>query len=82
MKSILTLSVACVVLADLSECCAEEMSVGQQKQLFADDFIIDSLNNVTRKVGQANKHGVVLEPTLPTDFQTGKVHYGLDGGAG
>ena len=78
MKSILTLSVAFIVLGDLSECCAEQISVGQQKQLFADDFIIDSLTNVTRKVGQANKHGVVLEPTLPTDFQTGKVHDGPD----
>ena len=82
MKSILTLIVAFVVLADLSECCAEQISVGQQKQLFAYDFIIDSLTNVTRKVGQATKHGVVLEPTLPTDFQTGEVHDGPDGGAG
>lgn len=73
---------AFVVLGDLSECCAEQISVGQQKQLFADDFIIDSLTNVTRKVGQATKHGVLLEPTLPTDFQTGKVHDGPDGGSG
>ena len=73
---------AFVVLAYLSECCAEQISVGQQKQLFADHFISESLTNVTRKVGQATKHSVVLEPTLPTDFQTGKMHDGPDGGAG
>jgi hypothetical protein len=40
------------------------------------------MENVTRKVGQAKKHGVVLKPTLPTDFQAGTVHDGPDGGAG
>ena len=56
--------------------------VGLRKQLFVDDFIIESKENVTREAAQATKHGVVLKPTLPTDFQTGKVHEGPDGGAG
>ena len=58
------------------------LRVGNQKQLFADDFVIAEMRNVTREVGQAKKLGVVLGPTLPTDFQTGKVHDGPDGGAG
>ena len=58
------------------------IKIGKQKQLFVDHFIIDSLEKVSIEVGQAQKYGVVMEPTLPTDFQTGKVHDGPDGGAG
>ena len=42
--------------------------VGLQKQLLVDDFIIAEMQNVTRELGEVKKHGVVLEPTLPTDF--------------
>jgi len=56
--------------------------VGLQKQLMVDDYVIAEKQNVTREAGRATKHGVVMKPTLPTDFQTGKVHDGPDGGAG
>ena len=56
--------------------------VGLQKQLFVDDYVIADKQNVTREAGHAKKHGVVMLPTLPTDFQTGVVHDGPDGGAG
>ena len=58
------------------------IQIGKQKQLFVDHFIIETLENVSGEGGQAQKYGVVMEPTLPTDFQTGKVHDGPDGGAG
>jgi len=60
----------------------QPLSLGLQKQLFVDDYIIEKKEHLTRRVGQARKHGVVLKPTLPTDFQTGEVHDGPDGGAG
>lgn len=56
--------------------------VGLRKQLLVDDHIVADKHNVTREAGQATKHGVVMKPTLPTDFQTRKVHNGPDGGAG
>lgn len=42
--------------------------VGLQKQLFVDDYVVAKKENVTLEVGQAKKYGVVMEPTLPTDF--------------
>ncbi|MEE9603413.1 MAG: alpha/beta fold hydrolase [Thermoguttaceae bacterium] len=56
--------------------------VGLQKQLFVDDYIVAEKNHVTREAGQAKKYGVVMVPTLPTEFQSGKVHDGPDGGYG
>ena len=34
-----------------------------------DDYVIAiaEKGNVTRELGQVKKHGIVLEPTLPTD---------------
>ena len=58
------------------------VGVGLQKQLFVDDYVIAKKENVTLEVGQARKYGVVMKPTLPTDFQSGNVHDGPDGGFG
>ncbi len=46
----------------------EPVPVGLQKQLFVDDYIIAAKENVIRELGTVKKHGIVLEPTLPTDF--------------
>ena len=46
--------------------------VGNQKQLFVDDYFVAQKENVTLQVGEAEKHGVVIEPTLPTDFARGR----------
>ena len=46
------------------------LKIGKQKQLLFDNYIIEETQNLTLEVGQATKHGVVMEPTLPTDFQT------------
>ncbi len=61
---------------------AELLPVGLHKQLFVDDYIIAEKHNITRETGVATKQGEVMKPTLPTDFQTGEVHDGPDGGVG
>ena len=58
------------------------VEVGLNKQLFVDGYVISTKENVTLEVGRARKIGVVMKPTLPTDFQAGKVHDGPDGGPG
>ncbi|MFP6882448.1 MAG: hypothetical protein VCA34_15955, partial [Roseibacillus sp.] len=61
---------------------ATAVEVGLNKQLFVDDHVISKKENVTREAGRARKLGVVMKPTLPTDFQAGRVHDGPDGGPG
>jgi hypothetical protein len=61
---------------------AEPLTIGLRKQLFVDDYVIAEMRGITREAGRAKKYGVVLKPSLPTDFQTGEVHDGPDGGAG
>ncbi len=59
---------------------ADPVPVGLQKQLLVDDYVIAEKQNVTRQLGKVKKYGIVLEPTLPTDFipprgQRGSRHY-------
>ena len=56
--------------------------IGLHKQLFVDGHIVAQKVNVSLEVGEAKKHGVVMEPTLPTEFQSGAIHDGPDGGHG
>ena len=58
----------------------ELVPIGLQKQLLVDDYIIAEKCNVTRELGKVNKYGIILKPTLPTDFipprcQRGNGHY-------
>ena len=46
----------------------EPVPVGLQKQLLVDDYVIAEKQNVTRELGKVKKHGIVVEPSLPTDF--------------
>ena len=59
----------------------QRIDIGRRKQLLVDDYVVAERDGVTREVGQATKYGIVMKPTLPTDFQTGKVHDGPDGSA-
>jgi len=43
-------------------------SVGLQKQLMVDDYVIAEKENVTRELGKVKKCGIVLKPSLDTDF--------------
>jgi hypothetical protein len=49
---------------------------------WGEEIVIAEMRGITREAGRAKKYGVVLNPSLPTDFQTGEVHDGPDGGAG
>jgi len=42
--------------------------VGLQKQLFVDDTVIAEKRNVTRELGKVKKCGIVMKPSLDTDF--------------
>ena len=69
-----------VVLGVAIAAAQEPVPVGVQKQLLVDDYVIAEKHNVTREVGKVTKLGVVLEPTLPTDFvpppgQRGTAYY-------
>ena len=44
------------------------IEVGTQKQLFVDDYVVAEKQNVTRELGEVEKHGVVVKPSVPTDF--------------
>jgi hypothetical protein len=43
------------------------VSVGVQKQLLVDDYVIDLKQNITRELGKPVKMGVVMAPSVPTD---------------
>ncbi len=54
--------------------------VGLGKQLLVDDYVIAEKHNVTRELGKVKKIGVVLKPSLDTDFippvgKRGSGHY-------
>ena len=54
--------------------------VGLQKQLLVDDYVIAEKHNVTRELGTVKKCGIVMEPSLDTDFippqgKRGSGHY-------
>lgn len=49
-------------------CSSKTVPVGLQKQLLVDDYLIAQKNNITRELGKPVKLGVVMKPTLPTDF--------------
>jgi hypothetical protein len=42
--------------------------VGLQKQLLVDDYVIAEKENITRELGKPKKKGVVMAPSVPTDF--------------
>lgn len=63
--------VSCISNGDL-------IPVGVQKQLLVDDYVIAHKENITRGLGQPLKLGVVMKPSVPTDFDPEKqFHDGL-----
>jgi hypothetical protein len=54
--------------AALKPVAEKPVPVGLQKQLLVDDYVIESKENVTREMGVVKKVGVVMKPTLDTDF--------------
>jgi hypothetical protein len=50
----------------------ELVQAGLQKQLLVDDYVIADKRNITRELGKPKKLGVVMKPSLPTDFDPEK----------
>ncbi|MHC4741447.1 MAG: hypothetical protein ACYS8Z_06025 [Planctomycetota bacterium] len=68
MRMIVCVLMGAMVLVASPSSAAESVPVGLQKQLLVDDYVIAERHNVTRELGEVKKYGVVLQPTLPTDF--------------
>jgi hypothetical protein len=48
---------------------AEELApVGLKKQLLVDDYLIAEKHHITHELGKVQKFGIVMKPSLPTDF--------------
>lgn len=62
------LCVYAIVLWAGAACAGEWVPVGLQKQLLVDDYVIAEKHHITRSLGQPRKLGVVMGPTVPTDF--------------
>ena len=63
------------ILLWTSAACGEDLlPIGLQKQLLVDDYLISEKRNVSRSLGKVTKHGVVLEPSLPTDYDDNDPH--------
>ena len=69
MKIILTAAVVMLIIPGALQVSAGELiPVGLQKQLLVDDYVIAKKDNITRELGQPVKVGVVMKPSVPTDF--------------
>jgi len=69
MKMILINGILEVIVLGAPIASAEDLvPVGLQKQLFVDDYVIAQKHNVIRELGQPEKLGVVMKPSVPTDF--------------
>jgi len=58
----------------------EPVPVDLRKQLFVDGYVVAEKQNVTHELGQVKKLGIVMKPSLPTDFipvlgRRGNGHY-------
>ena len=63
----------CVNVFCVSITSAQELvPVGLQKQLLVDDYVIAKKDNIVRELGKPRKMGVVMGPSVPTDFHATK----------
>jgi hypothetical protein len=74
-----SLSLFCIIIFCVSTVCAGDIvPVGLQKQLLVDDYVIAQKQNITPQLGTPKKMGVVMAPSVPTDFHpTNKFPDGL-----
>jgi hypothetical protein len=69
MKIFLTANFLVIIFLGISKDSAEELvPIGLQEQLLVDDYVISHKHNITRELGQPVKLGVVMSPSVPTDF--------------
>lgn len=68
-----TIILICIMLIGVSITSAQELvPVGLQKQLLVDDYVIAEKDNIARELGKPRKMGVVMGPSVPTDFHATK----------
>ena len=73
MKTTMTPVIALIIALLTSIVSGEKLApVGLQKQLLVDDYVIAEKRNITRVLGKPKKVGVVLKPSVPTDFHPTK----------
>ena len=66
----------CVNLFCVSIISAQELvSVGLQKQLLVDDFVISEKQNITRELGKPQKKGCSHDPQCANRFSSHKAIY-------
>ena len=71
MKKLLLSVIILKIFLGISVTSAQELvQVGLQKQLLVDDYVIAEKENITKELGQPEKLGVVMQTTLPTDFES------------
>ena len=69
MKRILIVACALLMFQNISQASDNELiAVGMQKQLLVDDYVIARKSCITRELGKPVKQGIVMGPSLPTDF--------------
>jgi hypothetical protein len=64
MKSIFSISIICIFMSLLASDKNSPIQIGPEEQLFLDDYIIESMEHITRRINQVKKHadGPVLKP--------------------
>jgi len=73
MKKVLLSVFIFGIFLGISSAAAQALvSVGLQKQLLVDDYAIAQKQNITRELGKPKKMGVVMRPSVPTDFDANK----------
>ena len=69
MKTNTILAILGIIVMGVSIAGSETLTpVGLQKQLLVDDYVIAEKQNITRVLGKPKKLGIVLKPTLDTEF--------------
>jgi len=63
---------AIIILGASGAFAGELVPVGLQKQLLVDDYVIAGKENISRDLNHPTKLGVVMRPSVPTDFHPEK----------
>lgn len=72
MKSSVTIFFVVNVICGSTASAQALVSIGLQKQLLVDDYVIAEKHNIARDLGKPQKKGVVMAPSVPTDFDSKK----------
>ncbi len=69
IKKVGELGILAIVVLWTGTASSDELApVGLQKQLLVDDYVIAETENITYALGQPKKLGIVMKPSVPTDF--------------